>query len=159
MRFKRYSDRQEEAHALSLIGQAALALSQFDEATAAYDQALLIQRDLEQADWVMDSLAAQLRIAMAQGRSLAADAGLTAGLAELLEYLETSAIHDNDDPFAVYLTVYRALQATADPRADTFLRKACDLLQTKAEVLGEAKGQFLTGIASHQALLAALSEL
>jgi class 3 adenylate cyclase/predicted ATPase len=148
--------RSEEAHALSLMGRAALGLAQFAKAAELYNQALLIQRALGQSDWVMDSLAGLLDCALRQGTPITNAVQLVPMLDELLTYLEDNTLHENDDPMLVYLIVYQVLYTAVDDRASVWLDKANQVLQQQAALLGEAAPRFMTAVKSHQVITAAV---
>jgi hypothetical protein len=79
---------------------------------------------------------------------------------QIVGSLETGNLDGLDDVFQVYLTCYRVLHATHDPRAPTLLHAACHLLQERAATIPheETRRAFLGKVPSHRELLAACQE-
>jgi hypothetical protein len=70
---------------------------------------------------------------------------------EILGFLEENSLDGTDEPFRVYLTCYRVLQATGDPRAEEILDRAHRLLRERASRIGDESlwRSFLENVAAH----------
>jgi hypothetical protein len=80
---------------------------------------------------------------------------------EILQYLAAHSIESLDDPFEIYLTCYRTLQANADPRAATILAQAHQLLQTRAAQLDDEtmRQSFLNNVQAHREIVEEIERL
>jgi hypothetical protein len=67
----------------------------------------------------------------------------------------TYAIDGSEEPFRIYLTCYRVLDALQDPRATAVLQTARDLLEAYANQIADASLHlsFLENVATHRELL------
>jgi hypothetical protein len=65
-----------------------------------------------------------------------------------------------EEPFRVYLTCYRFLKASQDPRAEDVLRTAHRLLDERAARIGdeELRRSFLENVAAHREILSAVTQ-
>jgi predicted ATPase/class 3 adenylate cyclase len=154
-------DRSTEAEALTHMGHALVGLARPDEAAEAYRQGLAIRRELGEQNMAMESLAGLTRVSLAQGDIVHAREHAD----EILRYLETGtpsaspgqALDGTYEPFRVYLTCYRVLEADGDARAGEVLTTAYDLLQERAvRIEDEAmRRSFLENVDAHRELIAA----
>ena len=146
-------DRHFQGYAWNRLGLVQMGLGQPVEAAAAYHQALNLRRALGQHHLALESLAGLAQVSETQGDLWQA---LT-HVEEILGHLETHSLNGTDEPFRVYLTCYRVLQANADPRAREVLRTAYSLLQERAaKITDEAlRRSFLENVAVHRAIVAA----
>ncbi|RIK41079.1 MAG: hypothetical protein DCC55_13010 [Chloroflexi bacterium] len=142
-----------EGLALLGIGQAHAALGASDEAVAACQQALTIQRELGQQHWVLETLSELARIALAQGRPAAA----LALVGEILAGRAVSAPQSAGEPLGIALICYRVLQATGDPRAGQVLAGAYQQLQAQAATIEDPqlRHSFLNNVAANREIVAA----
>jgi tetratricopeptide (TPR) repeat protein len=139
-----------QALALTFSGHALIGLDRLPEAETVYQEALALRRTLREHRRAITPLAGLAQIALAQGHLNQAH-----GLAvEILDYLETQSLAGVIEPFQVYLSCYRALQANQDPRAGEVLARAHDLLQEQAAKIKHERLQrsFLENVAAHQEL-------
>src|SRR5262245_39415870 len=125
--------RREEGLALTSLGHALAGLNHHTEAAQSYQQALSLQRELGQHNLAMEPLAGLARVALAQGQLASARQYVE----EILRHLETGNLEGADEPFRVYLTCFRALQAHDDPRAPGILHMAHRLLQSRARAISD----------------------
>jgi len=144
-------DRHFVAYALTFLGHALSDLDRPAEAATAYQQALASRRELGQAYLAMEPLAGLARVALAQGDLLQARACAD----EILNYLESSSLDGTEEPLRIYLTCYRVLSTTQDPRAQDILVTAHDLLQEQAARIhdGRMRRSFLESVAAHREIL------
>src|SRR5262249_41656174 len=79
---------------------------------------------------------------------------------EILRHLETGNLEGADEPFRVYLTCYRALQAHDDPRAPGILHLAHTLLQSRARAISDEglRRSFLENVSVHRELVSAFHD-
>ncbi|MBC7227556.1 MAG: tetratricopeptide repeat protein [Thermoflexales bacterium] len=138
---------QVQAYALTCIGQAQVGLGRLAEAADAYRRALALRRELGQ-----ESLAVELSGALASIALLQGDLVQAQSLADdILRYLERGSLDGALDPFGVYLTCYRVLQADRRLEAGAVLETAYRALQERAgRIPDEAlRRSFLENVASH----------
>jgi len=141
------------------LGHALAGLGQLDEAANAYGKSVTLRREMGAHNMAMEPLAGLARVALAQG-------GLTQARAyveEILSHLEAGTpsagsghgLDGTIDPFQIYLTCYRVLKASQDPRGGQLLTAAADLLQERAaRITDEAmRRSFLENVASHREIV------
>jgi predicted ATPase/DNA-binding SARP family transcriptional activator len=150
-------DRSYQGYALTNLGHALAGLGRLAEATAFYQQALALRRKFGEHRRAMEPLAGLARVSLAQGDLTQAQIQVE----EILNHLETQTLDGTDEPFRVYLTCYRILRTSQDPRAQTVLNTARGLLQDQAAKItdGELRRAFLENVAVHREIVAAYQEL
>ncbi len=148
-------DRFHEGYALTFLGHALAGLGHLDEATAAYKQALSVRRELGLPGLTIEPLAGLADLSWAQEEPSQARAHVE----EILELLETETLEGTGDPFWVYLTCYRVLRASQDPRAPEILATAHSLLQERAARIDDQdlRRSFLENVPSHRELVYAFA--
>jgi hypothetical protein len=101
----------------------------------------------------MESLAGLARVSLAQGDASQAQA--LAQVEEILSYLETGTLDGTEEPFRIYLTCYRVLRASQDPRARTVLNTAHRLLGERTAKISdeELRRSFLDNVAVHREIV------
>jgi hypothetical protein len=74
---------------------------------------------------------------------------------EILSYLETNTLAGTEEPFRIYLTCYRVLQANRDSRAKVILDTALRLLQEQAAKISDEdmRRSFLENVAAHREIV------
>ncbi len=142
-----------------LIQQGAIlaALGQLEEAAAAYRQAVSLRRDLAGTIQTVEPLAGLAHVCLRQS-NLAQARGY---VDEILRYLDASPLDGIEEPARVYLTCYRVLGATGDPRAPQALASAYELIQNRAaHIADEAmRRSFLENVAANREVVAAYRAL
>lgn len=135
-----------------ILGHTRAAAGQWAPAIAAFQQALDAFQQFGNRPLAAEPLAGLAQGALAQG-------DLAAALAQvevILPILQEEPHVGYNDPFFIYLTVYRVLAANGDERAAAFLQEGHDLLQKHAAALDEESRQrFLTAVPIHRDLAAA----
>jgi tetratricopeptide (TPR) repeat protein len=135
------------AHKLNnrpLQGRAWEGLGYLAEAAQAYQQAVILRRELGQPHLVAESLAGAARVALAQGNRVQAQAQVE----EILGYLQDAVpavsldpvqktsswrgLKNTEEPLRIYLTCYRVLRDAQDPRAWGVLDAARRQLEQQA---------------------------
>ena len=146
-------DRSAEAWALTYLGHCHMAEGQMEAAAAAYEEAVTIRRELRQGVLAAEPAAGMAAVKLAQGDHSAA---LTC-LQDVLPLLDGSPLEGADDPLRVYYTTYQVLDAAEDPRAQTVLECAVDIMQTRAARIQDedVRRSFLARNLSRRALRAA----
>ena len=145
------SVRYEQAKVLVMIGHANTGMQRLDEAVEAYQQALEIFEELGNLTEAVEARAGLARIAFIQN-----------DLAESLTYVETVlpvvAQHPRArlvEPFMIYITCYRVLEANNDSRAANVLATASRLLDEYASQFTneDQRHAFLYNVPSHRELI------
>jgi tetratricopeptide (TPR) repeat protein len=131
-------------HALSGLGDA-------EGATAAYQQALLRYRQSGFLNPPMEALAGLARVALEQRDPAQA----LLHVEEILDHLQAHTLDGTYEPFRIYLTCVRVLQAHEDARAAGVLRTAHTLLQERAAGIEDERlrRSFLENVPAHQELI------
>jgi tetratricopeptide (TPR) repeat protein len=143
--------RDTQGLASTFLGHACVELGLLAEATNAYHQALTLRQELDQLNLAMEPLAGLARVYLAQGDLTQAQAHVE----EILSYLESQGLDDTEEPFRVYLTCYRILDANQDPRVQETLSTAHNLLQEQASKIEdeEMRRLFLENVPAHQEIV------
>jgi tetratricopeptide (TPR) repeat protein len=142
------ADRWVQAYALTFLGHALASLGRLDEATSVYNEALALRRQLREDHRANGALAGLARVSLAQGDLRGAQAHVD----KILSYLETDALVPSYEPFRVYLTCYRVLQASGDPRDEEILDEAHSLLQERAAKISDEgeRRSYLENVAANR---------
>jgi ATP/maltotriose-dependent transcriptional regulator MalT len=141
------------AHALLLTGQVHLGLSQLVEAARAYQQALTVYDQLCNPSLAAEARSGLARIALVHGDL----PGAQAQMESILNVLAAHPYVGLDEPFQIYLTSFRVLEASGDERAASILQAARRLLQEYADHIADPalRRLFLENVATHRAILEA----
>jgi predicted ATPase len=126
-------DRNAQAYPLTYVGHALVGLDRLAEAADAYRQAVDLRREFGQPHMAMEPLAGLARVSLAQNDLALAQTRV----GEILGFLEGNSLDGTEEPFRVYLTCYRVLQASQDPRTQVLLADAHNLLQGQAAKIGD----------------------
>ncbi len=128
-----------KAYALTNLGHALADLGETTQASQAYQQALVIRRELGHWQFALEPLAGLARISLTQGKLAQAQVYVE----EILRYLETSSLGHSLgealESFRVHLTCYRVLQANHDPRCRELLEASYCALQAESEKIQDEK--------------------
>jgi class 3 adenylate cyclase/tetratricopeptide (TPR) repeat protein len=140
--------RSEGSLAWRNLGHVYAALGDWEQATAAYERALAMCRQIGNENWAQESVAGLARLALAQGDGETAVTHLNT----ILSHLQSGNLHGTDEPLRVYLTCYQVLQAVGDGRAKEVLTAAHQLLQTRAATIEnpETRQKYLQAIPYHR---------
>jgi predicted ATPase/DNA-binding SARP family transcriptional activator len=157
--------RDVEAQALKNQGHILLALGHLAEAADAYRQALDIRRELGDSKLATELLAGLAQISLNRGDLTQAQAYVQ----EILNFLESNtpspgsgdALDGTDEPCRVYLTCYRALDATQNPLAQQILTSVHNLLQERAEKIRDKEllRSYREDVTANREIIAAYREL
>jgi hypothetical protein len=73
----------------------------------------------------------------------------------ILKHLESKTLDGATDPGRVYLTCYRTLRTLDDPRAEEILVSAYNMLQERAEKIGDEamRRSFLENVPAHREIV------
>jgi class 3 adenylate cyclase/tetratricopeptide (TPR) repeat protein len=143
--------KREQQLALTHLGHALVGLGCLAEAADIYRQAIALQRELDQHNLAIETLAGLARVFMAQERL--PEALVIAE--EILNYLETGSLDGTEEPFRIYLTCYRVLTASQDPRAEAVLSAARTRLRERAAKIADEKlrRSYLENVAAHREIM------
>ncbi|MCP4542137.1 MAG: tetratricopeptide repeat protein [Chloroflexi bacterium] len=144
--------RSNLALALMGIGHASGGLGQLAEAAESYQQVLNIWHELNQQKMTLDPLAGLARVSLAQDDLLQAQIYVE----EILPYLETNDLFQGmGEPFLVYLTCYKVLNANQDTRAREVLTSTHRLLQERAAKITDEnlRCSFLENVVVHREIV------
>lgn len=138
------------------LGHALSGLGDTQGATAAYEQALQRYRQSGFLNRPAEALAGLARLALEQGDLAQA----LDHAEEVLDHLQSHTLDGTYEPFRVYLTCYRVLQAHDDPRAAEILHTAYNLLQERAAEIEDPRlrRSFLENVRTNREILAACTE-
>ena len=142
-----------KGNALTTLGHALVGLGHLDEAADVYREAVTLRRELEQRNMAMEPLAGLARVSLLRGNPVQARTWVE----DILEHLETRSLDGAEDPFSVYLTCCRVLEANGDPRAREFLGTAYHLLQERAARVGDEdlRHSFMETVTAHREIVQA----
>ncbi len=140
-----------QGYALTYLGHALVGQERPAEAVEAYQQALSAWREVGQPYLDIETLAGLARVSMAQ-RELDQAA---ARVQEILGGLDANNLANTSESILIYLTCYRVLHATQDPRAQDILATAYHLLQERAAKISDEALQrsFLENVAAHREIV------
>jgi tetratricopeptide (TPR) repeat protein len=137
-----------QAYALIVTGHVLAGLDRLAEAAAAYQRALAFYAELGSAPLAATPRAGLAQIALIQGDLTQAQAQVEALLPVLADQPQAGL----DQPFEIYLTCYRVLDALHDPRAATVAQAGQRLLHAYAESIPDPtlRRSFLENVAVHR---------
>jgi tetratricopeptide (TPR) repeat protein len=136
-----------------VLGHALAGLGRLAEAADAYRQGLIKRREREQHHLTVEPLAGLARVALAQRDPAEA----LAHVDEILDYLtDHPELHGTLEPLRIYLTCYRVLLASIDPRAEKVLDTAYHLLHERAATIEDEnlRRSYLENVAAHREIVA-----
>lgn len=144
------------ALALCTLGHLAQEQNQPDVAKAHYRAALAGARQNNFSGYALEALAGLAVVALAQGEPTQAQRLVS----DVLAALDAEALAQANEPFRLYLTCYRVLQATGDQRATPLLAQAHQRLeQLAARITDEAlRHSYLHTVPIHRELIAAFDQ-
>ena len=139
-----------------VTGDVHRASGRLSEATASYQEALLLYRRVGREMMAIECLSGQARVALAAGQI--DDAKRCIG--EVTRYLDEGGTLDGtEDPIGIYLACHEVLKGTGLDGGEIYLASGHALLTKRAEPLGPADREgFLRRVPSHRALLDAVEE-
>ncbi|MEZ4862423.1 MAG: BTAD domain-containing putative transcriptional regulator [Caldilineaceae bacterium] len=139
-----------QAYLLIAMGHAQRQLGQLAAAIAAYQQALELYTTIQRPDLAAEAQAGLALVAQQQGEQQQALGLVEAVLAQLAQ----EPLSGQDEPFFLYLTCYRLLAASQDPRAPSILQQGYRLLQRYAEQIttDALRQSFLENVPVHRTL-------
>lgn len=146
-------DRPEQASALIFHGHALLELGYFDQAGAAYEEALRLRQAMGQDNLAIEPLAGLARSALLMGDVITAQAHVETILPRLVE----GTLEGIVEPLRIYLACYRVLHTAQDARANEVLDSAYHLLQEQMNKISDEvlRRSFLELVPTHRELVAA----
>ncbi|MGB0385362.1 MAG: AfsR/SARP family transcriptional regulator [Ardenticatenaceae bacterium] len=148
-------DRTIEGYALTYLAHALMAQGKLAQAANFYQQATTLRQQLGKPNLAMEPLAGLARVSLAQKEFPQA----LAQVEKILQHLEKHSLEGAVEPFRVYLTCIRVLQAhqeaPAAQRANDMLHNAYHLLQTRAAKINNQNMQrsFLHHVAAHREII------
>jgi predicted ATPase/Tfp pilus assembly protein PilF len=147
------SVRSNQGYTLTYLGHVLAHLGLMSEATAIYQQALNLWRELDRPNLAMEPLAGLARVFLAQEKTGKVQA--LACVEEILSYLKSHSLAGVFEPFQVYLTCYRVLHTNGDPRAPGILDTAYRLLGKHAAKISDEKSRrlFLENVTVHREIV------
>jgi tetratricopeptide (TPR) repeat protein len=125
----------------------------FAAATDAYALSVTVRRELNEQFLVMESLAGLAEVSLCSEDLPLAQRQVE----EILAFLETGSVDGTEEPLRIYLTCYRVLAAAGDPRAESTLTTAHQLLQERAAKIPEQmRSSYLEKVAAHREIIQAI---
>jgi predicted ATPase/DNA-binding SARP family transcriptional activator len=149
-------DRLNQGWLLDTYGHALAGLGDLDQAADAYQQALALRRELAQPHLAAESLAGLARVALQRGN---VDAAMEQ-VEEILRLEKARGFGGTIEPFRIWLTCYRVLKSSQDPRAGEVLAAAYERLQAQRSNIHDKdlERTFVENVAAHRELIAAYIE-
>jgi DNA-binding SARP family transcriptional activator/tetratricopeptide (TPR) repeat protein len=146
-------DRLGEGWLLDTYGHTLADLGDLARAADAYRQALALRRELDEPHLAAESLAGLARVALQRGNVSEA----REQVAEILRLEKARGFGGALEPFRIWLTCYRVLEANQDPRAGEVLATAYERLQEQRSNIHDEdlERTFLENVAAHRELSAA----
>jgi tetratricopeptide (TPR) repeat protein len=140
------------AFALTSLGHILIGRGELGQAVQAYEEALRIRQGANQHYLLPEDWSGLAQVALLRGDLSAAAAWVEAILASLKKEPIKS-----EDPFQIYLTCYRVLQAIGDCRAHFVLDQGYALLAEQARAIEEPtlRHAFLYNVTTHRELVEA----
>ena len=146
-------DRLVFGYALHNLAQALQSLGRLSEAVEAYQQAVTLHRELGQHFLAVESLTGLGHVSLIQGDLKKA----LEQVEEILRYLnqEGSTLDGTGEPILVYLTCFQVLDANQDPRAESILQSAYDLLTERTATIRDEglRQSHLENVAAHREII------
>jgi len=154
---QQFGDLRLEGQAQSRLGHTLLGLQRFDEATAAYQQALTYHRQMRQINRSMEPLAGLAQIALQQGKQAEA----LQLVEQILQRLATHTMERTEEGLRVYRACYQVLGAQGDPRTNGILQTMYDQLQARAATIDdtEERRMFWEAMPGHREIRHAIESL
>lgn len=138
-----------EGFSLNALGDVLLGLGDLISAVDAYQNAVILRKELGQAHLEMDARAGLARVALALPDLL--EAQNQVGV--ILSYLEAgNSLDGTEAPLRIFLTCYQVLQAIEDSRAGDSLAGSYNLLQEQAAKITDEniRRSFLQNVPWHR---------
>lgn len=142
--------------ALLRLGYALSSASQQAKAAKAFQDSLSLMRRSQAKELTLSPLSGLISLALLDGDPAPAQVYAE----EILDYLENNTLYGIEEPLAIYLTCYRALQANGDLRGEEILATAYDLLQIQAAKIGNEalRHSFLENVAANREIVTRYQE-
>jgi DNA-binding SARP family transcriptional activator/Tfp pilus assembly protein PilF len=146
-------DRLGEGWLLDTLGHALAGLGELDQAAEAYRQSLVLRQELDQLHLAAESRAGLARVALQQGNAGAA----MEQVEEILRIEKARGVGGATEPFRIWLTCYRVLDACQDPRAGEVLTIAHERLQEQRSNIHneDLERTFLENVDAHREIITA----
>ena len=134
-----------ESNALNHLGYVLIALGEWSEAANAFQRAVKGWSTVGHEVLAIEARAGLAEAALGQRDLVQAQQHIEI----VLNYLADHSLHGADEPFRVYLTCFKVLQANGDGRAQRLLARGHKLLQVVAAKITEAslRNSFLENVA------------
>jgi predicted ATPase len=147
---KKSRDLRNRGHALTHLGHALAGLGHMQEAAEAYEEAIELRRQSGEHHRAAESLAGLARVSLALGRPAEA----LSHVEEILGYLDMNTLDGTDEPFRIYLSCFRVLEANDDDRAQNVLLRARKLFDERLRNIEKPKlrRSFIEHVPSHSKL-------
>jgi predicted ATPase/Tfp pilus assembly protein PilF len=144
-------DRNTQALGWTSLGHILSSQAKLEEADAAYNQALDLREELNQNHLSIEPLAGKANVLLKQGNVKDAKMHLD----EVLAHLELGPPNGTISPGQIYLTCILVLQADDDPRAQSILESAHQVLKEQAAGIKDDSLQqsFLNNVPAHREIL------
>ena len=141
-----------QVYCLTNLGLSQVGLGDWAQAAHFFQQALTLGRRLfNEHHLTSEAQAGLAHVALAQGHIPQA----LVQVEQILTYLEPSMLNIAREPFRVYLTCYRVLEANQDPRAESILSTAHQLLEEQSARISDegTRQMYLGNILVHREII------
>ncbi|HET9913254.1 MAG TPA: tetratricopeptide repeat protein [Anaerolineales bacterium] len=135
---RKIGDRSGEAWSLLYMGYAHLLFSDFQKAEEAFRRSIVIRDELKQPGMKIEALAGLIQACSLRGDHIAA----LNETEKIISYLQSGNTLDGAEaPLRVYYACYLVLERTRDPRSNTLLHSAAQLLETQVSKLNDERSR------------------
>jgi tetratricopeptide (TPR) repeat protein len=145
-------ERATIAYAQTCLGYALAGLGWHAEAVEVFGEAIALRNELGQDILALEPLAGLVSVHLALGNTAHAQTHVETALPHLKALLTSGVV----EPFRLFLAFYRVLQANHDVRGLEVLQVAYDLLQKRADGIGDEQQRhsYLTHVPTHRDIVA-----
>ena len=147
-------ERSGEAWSLLNMGHAYLLEEELEQAQDAYEQSLLIREEMRQPNLAAEPLSGLAQIALQRNDAVA----LTERIEAILLITDDDPeLNGAEDPIRVYFTLHQALEKMKDPRTQSILQKAVQLLEAQVSKFknDEERRRYVENVPWRRAILEA----
>lgn len=143
--------RATQGYALMYLGHVLVGLEDLEGGEKVYQQVSDLLRELGEMTLIIEAIAGLARIFLAKKDLPRAKSHIE----KILSHLEAGTLAGTEEPFRIFLTCYRVLEAAGDTRARKILHDAIQQLQAQATKISDEtmRYSFVQNVAAHRELI------